>query len=88
MAKDEKQCFIIMPITTPEALLKDYRDGAEHFHHVLNCLLIPSVEKAGFEARPPTARGGRTDSGQYHQESGNRRHGAVRHVRAQPQRVF
>ncbi len=52
-----KNCFIIMPITTPESLLPTYRDGSEHFKHVLECLFIPAIEKAGFTPQPPTAQG-------------------------------
>jgi hypothetical protein len=54
---NSKSCFIIMPVTVPETVKDRYRDGYEHFKHVLDCLLIPSVEKAGFEAIPPMARG-------------------------------
>lgn len=53
----DKTCFIIMPITTPEPYLEKYRDGVEHFKHVLQCLFIPSVEKAGYEAIAPIAKG-------------------------------
>lgn len=51
------QCFIVMPITTPEPLLTVYRDGEDHFKHVLTCLLIPAVEKAGYTPLPPEAKG-------------------------------
>ncbi len=54
---EEKTCFIIMPITTPESHLEEYRDGKTHFKHVLDCLLIPSVKKAGFKPIPPIAKG-------------------------------
>ncbi|NTV68159.1 MAG: hypothetical protein HGB06_10895 [Chlorobaculum sp.] len=54
---DYKSCFIIMPITVPEVVKDRYRDGCEHFKHVLECLLMPAVEKAGFRAIPPLARG-------------------------------
>ncbi|HET6456594.1 MAG TPA: hypothetical protein VFI02_19510 [Armatimonadota bacterium] len=54
---EKKTCFIIMPITTPDHMLGVYRDGERHFKHVLECLFIPSVEKAGFEAIPPEAKG-------------------------------
>jgi hypothetical protein len=46
-----------MPVTVPEVVKDWYRDGYEHFKHVLECLLIPAVEKAGFKAIPPLARG-------------------------------
>ncbi len=54
---DQKDCFIIMPITTPELMIKEYRDGAEHFKHVLECLFIPAIKKAGYVPKPPTAKG-------------------------------
>ncbi len=50
-------CFIIMPITTPVTYLEKYRDGKDHFKHILECLFIPSVEKAGYQAIPPIAQG-------------------------------
>jgi hypothetical protein len=52
-----KTCFIVMPITVSENHIPIYRDKEEHFKHVLECLLIPAVEKAGFIATPPTAKG-------------------------------
>jgi hypothetical protein len=51
------KCFIVMPITTPEPLLEVYRDGEDHFKHVLTCLLGPAVEKAGYTPLPPEAKG-------------------------------
>jgi hypothetical protein len=57
MTEKKKTCFIIMPITTPESLQDRYRDGSDHFRHVLECLLIPSVEAAGYKAIPPKAQG-------------------------------
>lgn len=54
---EEKKCFIIMPLTTPEFMLDKYRDGKDHFKHVLDCLFVPSVEKAGYQAEPPIAKG-------------------------------
>lgn len=54
---EKKTCFVIMPITTPDYMLDTYRDGELHFRHVLDCLFIPAVEKAGFEAIPPIAKG-------------------------------
>jgi len=46
-----------MLVTVPEVVKDWYRDGYEHFKHVLECLIIPAVEKAGFQAIPPLARG-------------------------------
>lgn len=51
------QCFIIMPISVREDDLDKYRDGADHFAHVLECLHKPSVEQAGYEPIPPGAEG-------------------------------
>ncbi len=57
MEEKKKTCFIIMPISTTDPLLDKYRDGVEHFRHVLQCLLVPSVEAAGFKAISPIAKG-------------------------------
>jgi hypothetical protein len=54
---DRESCFIIMPITTPDAVIEKYRDGEDHFKHVLDCLFIPSVEKAGYRPIRPSAEG-------------------------------
>ncbi len=54
---EKKTCFIIMPITTPKLFIEKYRDGTEHFKHVLKCLFIPSAEKAGYKPIPPKAKG-------------------------------
>ena len=53
----EKTCFIIMPITTPDKMIESYRDQAEHFKHVLECLFKPAVQKAGYKSIPPKAKG-------------------------------
>lgn len=52
-----KTCFIAMPISTPEHVLPLYGNDSEHFMHVLECLFIPAVEKAGLLAIPPFAKG-------------------------------
>ncbi|TKJ33530.1 MAG: hypothetical protein CEE38_20435 [Planctomycetes bacterium B3_Pla] len=57
MAEKKKTCFIIMPISTSDPFLDKYRDGVEHFKHVLQCLLVPSVEAAGYKAISPIAKG-------------------------------
>lgn len=57
MTDEKKKCFIVMPITTPEPMREKYRDGAEHFNHVLKCLFIPAIEKAGYVPVPPIAKG-------------------------------
>lgn len=54
---NEKTCFIIMPITTPEGYVQTYRDGLDHFTHVLDCLLAPAAVKAGYAVVRPTAKG-------------------------------
>lgn len=54
---DDKTCFIIMPISTPETVRGRYRDGEEHFRHVLECLIKPSLVKAKFVPIPPIAKG-------------------------------
>ena len=46
-----------MPISVPEERIAQYRDGVLHFAHVLECLHIPAVEKAGFKAIPPVSDG-------------------------------
>lgn len=60
MAKEtdkQKECFVIMPITVPEHMLKKYRDGKDHFNHVLDSLFIPAVEKAGYKTVLPRVKG-------------------------------
>ncbi|MCH8218410.1 MAG: hypothetical protein IH892_16755 [Planctomycetes bacterium] len=57
MTEKKKTCFIIMPISTPAPLVEQYSYGVDHFQHVLDCLLTPSVEAAGYEAIPPKAEG-------------------------------
>jgi hypothetical protein len=57
MPDKKAKCFIIMPITTPETLVTVYRDGKNHFQHVLDCLFIPAIEKAGFEPKNPKVIG-------------------------------
>jgi hypothetical protein len=54
---DKKECFIIMPITVSDSMRSSYRDGEEHFIHVMDCLFIPAIEKAGFKPIPPKAQG-------------------------------
>lgn len=54
---ENKTCFIIMPITTPDSLIESYRDQSDHFRHVLDCLFKPAIQKAGYSPIPPTAKG-------------------------------
>src|SRR4051794_12711363 len=48
-------CFVIMPISTPEPAL--YGGDADHFGHVFDHLFKPAIEKAGFTAIPLSAKG-------------------------------
>lgn len=58
MAKQkEKTCFIIMPLSTPDPFKETYKDGVDHFHHVLEGLFIPAIESAGFTPIKPIAEG-------------------------------
>jgi len=54
---DSQKCFIIMPITTPDSMIEKYRDGEEHFSHVLECLFFPGIEKAGYKPISPKVKG-------------------------------
>ena len=53
----EKNCFIIMPITTPEEYVSFYKDDDNHFIHVMEHLFKPAVEKAGFKPILPVSQG-------------------------------
>ena len=55
--KEEKTCFIIMPITTPPSMLDAYGGDPDHFLHVLDCLFVPAVEKAEYTPVRPIAEG-------------------------------
>ena len=57
MAEDKKSCFIIQPLTTPEAYLGRYNGDVDHFIHVLNCLHKPAVERARFTPIVPIIKG-------------------------------
>lgn len=52
-----KECFIIMPITTPDSRLLDYGKDKEHFNHVLNYLFKPVIEEMGMKPVEPTVKG-------------------------------
>ena len=54
---DNKRCFIIMPITTPEGMLGAYGGDVDHFRHVLDRLFKPAIEGAGLKAIPPKGKG-------------------------------
>lgn len=53
----EKECFIIMPITTPPEFISSYKDDCEHFSHIMQCLFKPAIEKAGFKPILPVTQG-------------------------------
>ncbi len=55
--QEMKQCFIIMPITTPKHLTEKYKDDADHFSHVLDCLFMPALKNAGFDPISPKSTG-------------------------------
>jgi hypothetical protein len=50
-------CFIVMPITTPEGYVETYGGDEDHFQHVLDCLFLPAINQAGFTPVPPNAEG-------------------------------
>jgi hypothetical protein len=50
-------CFVMMPISTPPALVPNYAGDAEHFAHVLEHLFVPAIEKAGYTPIRPTTSG-------------------------------
>ena len=54
---EEKHCFIIMPLTTPDNMLIQYGNDEDHFYHVLDYIFVPSVEKAGYKPIRPIAEG-------------------------------
>ena len=51
-----KKCFIAMPVSTSAEHSAKYNDD-EHWKHVLEEVLVPAVESAGFVAVRPTAQG-------------------------------
>jgi len=57
MADTKGDCFIIMPITTPDNLVDLYDEDESHFEKVLKHLFIPAVKAAGFTPIPPIAKG-------------------------------
>lgn len=56
-AASKPKCFIIMPITVPDHLLKTYDDDENHFDQVLKNLIEPAVHLAEFEPIPPSSDG-------------------------------
>ena len=61
MAKKKSEskptCFVVMPITTPIEKVEEYNKDPDHFKHVLKYLFVPAIEKIGYTAIPPIARG-------------------------------
>lgn len=43
---DKKCCFIIMPLTTPEEFVPQFKGYNKHFLHVLDNIFIPAIQKA------------------------------------------
>lgn len=52
-----KTCFIIMPITTPERYLDQYKGDSDHFIHVLDHLFKPAITAVGMEPIAPIVKG-------------------------------
>ncbi len=50
-------CFIIMPITTPEQYVNIYGGDRDHFIHVLEHLFTPALAKINYTPIPPMAEG-------------------------------
>jgi len=50
-------CFIIMPLTTPDALVQRYGQDPNHFAHVLEHLFVPALKRADFDPIKPIAQG-------------------------------
>jgi hypothetical protein len=55
----DPRCFIAMPITTPADRVADYGGDGDHFAHVLEYLLVPAVNRAGYEPWLATVIGGK-----------------------------
>ncbi|MEV7875186.1 hypothetical protein [Microbacterium sp. NPDC089188] len=64
-AADEKPtCFIAMPITTHEHEAERYGGDLDHWIHVMETIFVPAIERAGFEAIRPAAKGSHMIHGQ------------------------
>ncbi len=53
----EGKCFMMMPITTPPELVKEYGDDENHFFHVMEELFEPAIRKIGLEPIRPITQG-------------------------------
>ncbi|MCE9609079.1 MAG: hypothetical protein K8R23_02510 [Chthoniobacter sp.] len=54
--QEKPKCFIAMPVSTPDHLIKEYGDP-DHFKHVMEELFLPAIEAAGMIAIPPISTG-------------------------------
>jgi len=54
---NKNHCFIIAPISTPKEIRSTYGGDSNHFAHVLQKLIMPAVEQAGFNPIPPIMEG-------------------------------
>lgn len=54
---EKQECFIIAPISTLAERTSLYLNDADHCEHVIEHLLVPAVEKAGFQPVRPKAKG-------------------------------
>src|SRR5947207_1642478 len=52
-----RNCFIIMPISTPEPFVNLYGGDTTHFQHVLDYLFKPAINKVGLTPVPPIMEG-------------------------------
>ena len=52
-----KTCFIIMPISTPDHYVNQYKGDPNHFIHVLDHLFKPAITAAGLDPIPPISKG-------------------------------
>lgn len=52
----KEKCFIIAPISTPEDRRPLYLNDPKHCQHVIDYLLVPAIENAGFDPVSPLAK--------------------------------
>ncbi|MCX5998275.1 MAG: hypothetical protein NTU41_01430, partial [Chloroflexi bacterium] len=50
-------CFIIMPVSTPDSLVDKYSGDTDHFRHVLGHLFVPAIKAADLTPILPIAQG-------------------------------
>ncbi len=53
---DKPTCFVMMPISTPEAYIKEL-ENPNHFKDILDYLHTPAIEKAGYKVVSPISTG-------------------------------